>query len=300
MVARREVDLIVLVEIKINLFANMECIKKIVILLSVLCEFSAKPVENIETTMLRRRMDNDNAASYVYRSDNNGPAHVYYLTGDDLNKNFHRRSSPLVYYESSPLTYSHPYAAAYPTRIPTTYYPPKAKNDFRALPFKPSPLIATYDESHEDFLNKKNARSSEESGENESKSNSSADKSEEFSAEGGQSHEDKYEKKKGNKLNNGYSSEFKFQKGKKGSYDTDHDSGDESEHGEKKASKYDEADNHSEHHSEDGHKKGGKYGHKKHHKKGSKSKGYHNVYMKDEYKKDHTFYGELCSLQTSN
>lgn len=33
-------------------------------------------------------------------------------------------------------------------------------------------------------------------------------------------------------------------------------------------------------------------GEKKHHKKGSKTTGYHNVYHKDEYKKDHKFYDE--------
>ncbi|KAG5669839.1 hypothetical protein PVAND_000130 [Polypedilum vanderplanki] len=38
-----------------------------------------------------------------------------------------------------------------------------------------------------------------------------------------------------------------------------------------------------------GHKEG-KYDEQHQRKKGKKSKGYHNIFMKDEYKKDHTFY----------
>jgi hypothetical protein len=266
--------------------------KFVILILTVLGESLAKPVENFERMMLRKRMDQDHAASsYVYRSDNNGPTQVYYLTADDLSRNYHHKPSPLVYYESSPLTVSNVYASAYPT---SSYPAPKPKQILP--PFKPSPLLEEYVEPRDDSSSSSGSSSSSEEshegGANASKANFSH-QDDDHSEEGGKSHDDKYNKKHGEKSNKGYKNELKFSKGKKGSYDKKYDAGNHEEEGDKKSSKYDESDNYHEHHSKDHKKKGGKYGSKKHHKKGSKSKGYHNVFMKDEYKKDHTFYGKL-------
>lgn len=242
---------------------------------------SAKPVDNEERTMLRKRMDTDSAASsYVYRSDNHGPPQYYYLTSDDLNRNFDFKPSalPLDYYKSSPLV---TYAPAYLTN----YYPPKTKSSVNA--FKPSPPDTSKSSSS-------SSEESNESGRDDSKAKHSQE-SQDHSSEGGQSHEDKYHKKKGKKSKTGYSKELKFKKGKKGSYEREYKDKDFEAEGEKDSKKYDEADNYHEHESQAEHKKGGKYGSKKHHKKGSKSKGYHNVFMKDEYKKDHTFYGKFSN-----
>lgn len=252
------------------------------VLLSLFSEISAEPLENDDRLSLRNRMDTDHAASsYFYRSDNNGPPQILYLTSDDLNRNFHFRPSPspLVYYKSSPFV---TYAPAYPTN----YYPPKTKSSL--VSFKPSPPDTSKS------LSSSSESESNESGRDNSKANHS-DESKDHSSESGQSHEDKYHKKKGKKLSNGYKKEMKFKKGKKGSYEREYKEKDFDAEGDNSSKKYDEADNYHSHESQGQHKKGGKYGSKKHHKKGSKSKGYHNVFMKDEYKKDHTFYGERNS-----
>lgn len=249
-------------------------------LLSVLGDLTAKPIENEERMMLRKRMDSESSASsYVYRSDNQGPPHFYYLSSEDLNRNFHIQPSaaPLVYYKSSPFV-------TYAPAFPSNYYPSKTKSSLIA--FKPSPPDTSKSSSASS-----SSEESNESGRDDSKAKHS-NESEDHSSEGGQSHEDKYHKKKGNKSSKGYSNEIKFKKGKKGSYEKEYKDKDHEEEGENDSKKYHEADNYHQHEAQGEHKKGGKYGSKKHHKKGSKSKGYHNVFMKDEYKKDHTFYGK--------
>lgn len=328
--------------------------KTVILLLSVLGAI-AKPVESSERIMLRKRLDVGNAESYVYRSDNNGPMQIYYLTSDDLNRKFHHPPAPIYHQKSPAYKYTH---TPIPSAYPITYYPPKAhvqslgklelqipvKADQKPYPIiyyppktytkplgklelpipikmdqKAYPIIYYPPKTHGQALNniempipikagpktdgsdESNSHSSSSSDESNSNENdyggddgSRSDHSNEnknFALERGQSHEEKYHKKKGQNSNNGYNNEFKFKTGKKGSYSSKHDSADEEEKGGKKSSHYDDADNHSGHDAAGKHKEGGDYEAKKHHNKGSKSKGYHNVFMKDEYKKDHTFYG---------
>lgn len=103
-----------------------------------------------------------------------------------------------------------------------------------------------------------------------------SDNFESFSNDGGQKYENSYHKKFGHKTNEGYSKDEKYHKGNKDSYGKQRKDHEENE----------------DHDQQEGHKKGEKYNARKQHKKGSNSKGYHNVFMKDEYKKDHIFYGE--------
>lgn len=258
-------------------------VKAVIVLLSVISESLAKPTESTDRLMLRQQMDQDNAASYVYRSDNNGPPTIYYLTADGLSRTFHQQPSPIIYHPKVvPYTYSQPYASAYPI----SYYPPKTKSNLIVPhPQKVEIIEAPTDDSSS------SSEESNESSEESSKSNVS-NESQDHSSEGVKSQEEKFHKKNGEKSEKGYKKEFKYQKGKKGSYDKDHNSGDDGEKGEKKESQYDEADKFKQHEEGSEKKKTGDYGSKKHHKKGSKSKGYHNIFMKDEYKKDHTFYGK--------
>lgn len=256
-------------------------IKATFVLLTVVSESFGKPMENIDRMILRNQMDQDNAASYVYRSDNNGPPQIYYLTADGLSRTFRlHHPTPIVYQKTDPYTYSQPYASAYPI----SYYPPKSRSNL-IVPHPQKVEVVEVDDSKDNS----SSSESEESNENdheESKSdvsNESQDKA---------SQEEMYQKKNGKKTVDGYSKEFKYQKGKKGSYEKDLDSDDNSEEGDKKDSHYDEADKFQQNEEESEKKKTGDYGSKKHHKKGSKSKGYHNIFMKDEYKKDHTFYGK--------
>lgn len=259
-------------------------------------------------------MDSDGATSYVYRSDNNGPPQIYYLTGDGLSKNF-PSYKPSEQREIVPYIYSQPYASAYPI----SYYPPKTKSEL-VLPITRSNLdapvirseyvapvvhsneyIAPVIHSSEERVDHSGDDSSSSSGESgeggrDYSGSSESDESKEHLKEGGQAQEEKFNRKKGKKLKKNYKKEFKFSKGKKGSYNKEDDNGDYGEAGDKKASHYDDHNKHSEHESSDKQEKGGQFDKKKHHKKGSKSKGYHNVFMKDEYKKDHTFYGKIAEV----
>ncbi|CAH2054175.1 unnamed protein product, partial [Iphiclides podalirius] len=53
---------------------------------------------------------------------------------------------------------------------------------------------------------------------------------------------------------------------------------------------YDEANKYGEHHATGHGEKGGDHGHKEEHSKGEKLEGFHKVYDKNEFKKDHDFY----------
>lgn len=279
----------------------------VILVLSLLGEVIAKPMEDYDRMLLRQQMDLDGATSYVYRSDNNGPVQIYYLTGDGLNKNFptYKPTFNEKSREVIPYVYSQPYASAYPI----TYYSPEKKSELvlpiaRASSEINTPIVRSEyiepsshssSEEYADYPSDDSSSSSYESGEggrDYSGSNESGD-SKGHLKEGGQSHEEKFNKKHGKNSKKGYKKEFKFSKGDKGSYSRENNNGEYDEEGGKKASHYDGHDNHSEHDSAAKNEKGGKFEGKQHHKKGSKSKGYHNVFMKDEYKKDHTFYGKI-------
>ena len=247
------------------------CKQIVLFLLAIVSELIARPEENVQRMALRRQIaDQDKAASYVYRSDNNGPPHIYYLTADDLNRNiqFHQpQSSRLVYYE--PQIPELTYASAYPTN----YYPPKPTSKFIAAPknFKPSPPDHSSSSSSSSSESASNESEGKSIHSDESKNHS--DESKDHSNEGGQSHEDNYHKKHGKKAVKDYKSEMHFQKGSKGKYDKENEHGGFSEEGETDSKKYDEEDKYHDHEEEAKSKKGGKFDSKKHHKKGSKSKG---------------------------
>ncbi|CRL01681.1 CLUMA_CG014900, isoform A [Clunio marinus] len=324
----------------------MKSKKFVILFLSIVCESLSKPTEHDDRMMLRKRMDlSDAGASYVYRSDNNGPIQVYYLSAGDLGQTFNHQALPLISYEpltATPYHYQKPFTAFQASPAPIAEYHhvhseqptyetgfkpiiPYNTNNFVPIPppilrsspvekslpvIKVKPIIEEIkeeesndddsdDEIDQDEIVQDEAQpkidslshedSFSHSGEDISRSFDSHDNDDHLS-ESAQSHEDKYKKNHGKKSKEGYSKEENFKKGKKGSYHKDHKEGDESEEGESEKSHYDEADKHQEYSSKDKKEKGGQYKKQKHHKKGSQSKGYHNVFMKDEYKKDHTFY----------
>ncbi|EAT41075.1 AAEL007264-PA, partial [Aedes aegypti] len=103
-------------------------------------------------------------------------------------------------------------------------------------------------------------------------------------------YEDEQSSKKNEKDRKGYKSKHGLRKGSKGSYDKEDHSHSYAKEGDRKKSYHDE-DGYEKKHHDEGHKvSGGKHGEKKFHKKGSKTTGYHNVYHKDEFKKEHIFY----------
>lgn len=113
-----------------------------------------------------------------------------------------------------------------------------------------------------------------------------------YSKGGKDSHGSEYYSRKGHKGNKSYDKAHKEAQGKQGKYDNANEAGHYADNGGKKASHFDEGSQYASNNEEGYKKSGGKHGEKKHHKKGSKTTGFHNVYHKDEYKKDHTFYDE--------
>lgn len=110
------------------------------------------------------------------------------------------------------------------------------------------------------------------------------------SEESGESYEDQRHSKKGEHDRKGYNRKHALKKGSKGSYGKEDQSHTYANEGDRKKSYHDEDSYHKDHHDEGHQVRGGKHGEKKSHKKGSKTTGYHNVYHKDEFKKEHIFY----------
>ncbi|XP_058066191.1 histidine-rich glycoprotein-like [Anopheles bellator] len=106
----------------------------------------------------------------------------------------------------------------------------------------------------------------------------------------GSSHDEDHHSKKGESSSKGYDSKHELEKGSKGSYDKEGHEHRYENGGDRKHSHHDEGSHYKDHHEAAKRTKGGKHHEKKHHKKGSKTTGYHNVYHKDEYKKEHIFY----------
>lgn len=94
----------------------------------------------------------------------------------------------------------------------------------------------------------------------------------------------------GEKGSKGYNSKGHHANGESGHYGKGHKEGFLSEAKGEKGAYHDVADAYGKHHSSGKSYKGGDHGHKKHFSKGEDVTGYHKVFHKDEFKKDHDFY----------
>lgn len=111
-----------------------------------------------------------------------------------------------------------------------------------------------------------------------------------FEKGAGNDYGEEHHSAKGEKGIKGYNSKGHYAAGKAGSYGKEHDAGFYSEAEGKKKGHYDEADAHGKNHESGESYKGGDHGHKQHFSKGEDVSGYHKIFHKDEYKKDHDFY----------
>lgn len=110
--------------------------------------------------------------------------------------------------------------------------------------------------------------------------------------ENGAAHNEEQRSKSGYHDRETYAKKDDFNAGESGSHDNNDHTNYYSNSNEHQGAGQSESKNHANH-AEGVHGiKGGQYAQKKQHKKGSKTLGYHNVFHKDEYKKDHTFYDE--------
>ncbi|KAJ8922829.1 hypothetical protein NQ315_007864 [Exocentrus adspersus] len=107
---------------------------------------------------------------------------------------------------------------------------------------------------------------------------------------GGSSYKDSKKSSRGEKGDRGFLSREAFEKALKGSHDKEQKKGFLSKSGGVKAGKFNLGGRYAgKHQKAKGYKGASFYGNDDHKKK-SKTTGYHNVYHKDEYKKDHSFY----------
>ncbi|KOC69589.1 hypothetical protein WH47_05532 [Habropoda laboriosa] len=113
-----------------------------------------------------------------------------------------------------------------------------------------------------------------------------------FEAGNGEQHAAEKYSEGGENGEKGYETREKYSKGERGSKDDEHQEGYYKNKGGHKKGHVDEAEEHGSHEEEEGGKDGSNYGHLSHHKKGHKTNGFHNVYHKDEYKKESDFYDD--------
>nr|CAH7712454.1 unnamed protein product [Callosobruchus chinensis] len=111
-----------------------------------------------------------------------------------------------------------------------------------------------------------------------------------FVKEGGSSYDEAHKAEHGEKADTAYDKVRAFAKGLKGEHENEESKSYHEENGGHKKGYHDNADRYGEHHAHGHEKKGGAFGENKGHDKGSKTSGYHTVFMKDDYIKDHSFY----------
>ncbi|KAL0868311.1 hypothetical protein ABMA27_007837 [Loxostege sticticalis] len=206
------------------------------------------------------------ATGYIYRSDNDGPASLIQLGAH---------------------AYEQPAAFAAPLPIAE---PLKAFEAYQLGPVAPVPLpyIAAQPIVVEDAV---------EDGDDDEDSDylSSGDlvglgHGHGYEKGAGSDYGEEHHSAHGEKGSKGYDSKGHHAEGESGHYGKEHSEGFHSEGEGEKGSHHDEADAYGKHHESGESYEGGDHGHKKHFSKGEDVTGYHKVFHKDEFKKDHDFY----------
>lgn len=203
------------------------------------------------------------ASGFIYRNDHNGPASLIQLGA--------------VPYYPSPLPLTRPLAQ--PLRL-------KALEAYDLEP-APLPYIAAKPIVEEDY-------EVEDDDDDEEALEEYSDKDHKhghaYVKGGGSDYEEKHQAAHGEKGSKGYKSSKNHAKGESGQYGKKYDEGFYSKGEGVIKSHHNEADAHGKHYNSGKGYKGGNHGHKKHASKGEEVTGYHKVFHKDEFKKDHDFY----------
>lgn len=196
---------------------------------------------------------------FIYRSDNDGPASLIQLG-------------------------AHGYGGALPAAHPIAQ-PFKAIEAYAIgpvpLPYVAAKPIADLDDEEDDDVEEEDYDGEEEGG---------LDHGHSFEKGGGSDFGEEFHKAHGEKGGKGYHSKGHHAKGAAGHYGKEHHEGHYAKGEGEKGLKYDKADAHGKHHAAGESYKGGDHGFKKHASKGEEITGYHKVFNKDEFKKDHDFY----------
>ncbi|XP_053995263.1 uncharacterized protein DDB_G0283697-like [Hylaeus anthracinus] len=111
-------------------------------------------------------------------------------------------------------------------------------------------------------------------------------------ASGSRKHSGEEYSQRGEKGRESYEKNKEVSKGEHGAHDSENQKGYYSSKGERDKGHVDEAENHGSHEEAEKAEDGSDYGHFSYNKKGHKTNGFHNVYRKDEYKKETDFYDD--------
>lgn len=204
------------------------------------------------------------ATGYIYRSDNNGPASLIQL-GSAL--------------------YQQPHAFAPPIPILQQLVEKPVYEEVPALlPYVAAQPIAVEDAEDDDDDNADGEDSGDYIGGEEIDYGHAHEKG------AGSDYGEENHAAHGEKGSKGFLSKGHHAKGQSGHYGKEHQEGYASEAKGEKGSHHNEASAGGKQHEAGGSYSGGDHGHKKHHSKGEEVTGYHKVYNKDEFKKDHDSY----------
>lgn len=211
------------------------------------------------------------ASGFIYRNDHNGPA-------------------SLIQLGAAP--YHQPHVFAQPLPLTQPLAQPLKLEAIEAYDLEPAPLpyIAAkpivevdYDDEDDDDIDEDSEEYAD--GDLDGHKHGHA-----YVKGGGSDYEEKHHAAHGEKGSKGYKSSNNHAKGVSGHYGNKHNEGFYSEGEGVVNNHHNEADTHGKHHSSEKEYKGGNHGHKKHFSKGEDVTGYHKVFHKDEFKKDHDFY----------
>lgn len=277
-----------------------------------------------EVFMEKQSSDLDSSASgYIYRQDGHAPANIVYFNsgGSDIIKPYSSAQFPFI---SGANTHRHyvqpkPYNPQVIYHHPTIYTKPLVYAQHHgAYVNKPIPYAYQHKHvaapDHEAYVSEAAAVEDDDDDEDEAEEEEEVshahyshlpvahakhtadhghhEESDGYAKEDGSDYGEEHNSKHGNEASKGYKNEHEFDKGEKGHHHDENHADHYNKHGGKKSSEYDEGASYDQHEEGEKGSKGGKFGEKKSHKKGSKTTGYHNVFHKDEYKKDHTFYDD--------
>ncbi|XP_063385408.1 sarcoplasmic reticulum histidine-rich calcium-binding protein-like [Cydia fagiglandana] len=220
------------------------------------------------------------ASGYIYRSDNGGPASLIQLGAQQYHQ-------PAAF--APPLPVAQPLTLPLPE--PEVYELPATPLTFHGEAEPLAKHIAEQDEDDEDDVDDEEEDHTDPElyghliGIGHGHGHGHA-----YEKGAGSDYGEEHHAAHGEKGSKGYSSKDHHASGEAGHYGKEHKEGHYGESEGEKAAHHDEADAHGKHHKAGSSYKGGDHGHKKHFSKGEDVTGYHKVFHKDEFKKDHDFY----------
>ncbi|KAJ2954887.1 hypothetical protein O0L34_g3208 [Tuta absoluta] len=214
------------------------------------------------------------ASGYIYRNDNHGPASLIQVGAIPYQQpQALAPHSPLVQHLALPLKLQalEAYDLA-PAISPLPYILPRATKEEEEVHDSDES-----DESSEEYLDGGDLHGD-------------TGTAHAYEKEAGSDYDQEHHEAHGAKGSKAYKSEDNHQDGDSGHYSNEQEKENYKQNKQEADTHYDEADTQGKHAKSTQSYKGSNHGHKKHFSKGEDVTGYHKVFHKDDFKKDHDFY----------